>query len=124
MLFGNAGRAQIRISGAGTEPWREALQRAVNFSQRAEYHRAVRSHQKLLSTLPISSNVELRAYVLSQMADADIELGEYVEAETRAREALQGLAAGGTAHTGTFAIAERVLAMHSGLNAITPKRRR
>jgi tetratricopeptide (TPR) repeat protein len=97
-------------SDSTANTWSEALQRAVNMSRRAEYREAVRKFRELLSWHPIDSNVELHAYVLSQMADAEIPLGEYHEAETVTKEALGSLTSAGKVHSGTFAITEGVLA--------------
>jgi tetratricopeptide (TPR) repeat protein len=102
--------ANAQIKATGSEPWAEALQRATSLSRHAKYRQAINSYQELLSRPPISSDVELNAYVQSQIADAQIELGEYGDAEERSRTALGNLASAGLAHTGTFAITEGVLA--------------
>jgi hypothetical protein len=90
--------------------WPDAVQETVNLSDRGEYRQGLQSYQHLLSTPPFTSNLELRAYLLSQMAGLDIELGEYPEAETRTREALNILVSTEKTHTITYAIAEEVLA--------------
>jgi hypothetical protein len=41
-----------------------------------------------------AGNVELRAYLLSEIAYVETELGDYAAAEKRTREALSGLASG------------------------------
>src|SRR5262249_54554288 len=56
------------------------------------------------------SNVEFHAFVLRQMAAAQISVGEYQAAETAARDALHKLVSAGKGQTGTFAVAEGVLA--------------
>lgn len=99
-------RAQIPELGSETS----AIQEAANLSRRGEYRQALQSYRQLLSTVPVMSNVEVRAYVLSRMADCDIELGEFGEAETQSREALGILASAQKTQTSTFAIAEGVRA--------------
>jgi len=100
------GRAQI--PGLGSDA--SAIQEAANLSRRGEYRQALQSYRQLLSTVPVMSNVELRVCVLSRMADSNIELGQFGEAETQSREALGILASAQRMHTSTFAIAEAVRA--------------
>jgi tetratricopeptide (TPR) repeat protein len=94
----------------GAEPWTAAVQDAVNLSRRGEYRKAVGKYAALLSNSPVKGNAEIYAYLLSQMADSEMELGSYVEAEAKTRQALQILISAGKARTSTFAIAEGVLA--------------
>ena len=109
-VFTSSAFSQIRLSDSMAGAWSEGLQRAVNLSRHAEYGEAIKQYQELLSSRQLDSNVELHAYVSSQMADAEIELGNYREAEATTKDALRALASAGKAHTGTFAIAEGVLA--------------
>jgi tetratricopeptide (TPR) repeat protein len=99
-------RAQIPESASEAS----AIQEALSLSRRGEYRQALHSYQQLLGSVPVITNIELRAYVLSRMADSDIELGEYSEAERRSGEALSILTSAGKRRTNTFAIAEGVRA--------------
>ena len=92
------------------EPWLVSVRNAVNLSQMGEYRDAIEKYRVLLTDPTIAGTVQLRAYVLSQMADAEIELGDYAAAETEAREALSMLARSNEAQTSTFAVGEGVLA--------------
>jgi tetratricopeptide (TPR) repeat protein len=102
--------AQVTLPDSMAETWFDMLQRAVNMSKHAQYREAINQYQALLSKLPIESNTELHAYILSQMADVEIELGQYQDAEAAAGDALRRLSSAGKAHTGTYAITEGVLA--------------
>jgi tetratricopeptide (TPR) repeat protein len=108
--WGTSAYPQADRVASNDESWRAAIEDTVALSRRGEYHDAVLRYKRLLVTEPIASDIELCAYVLSQIADSEIELGEYAEAEARAREGLRTLVAGERTHTGTFAITEGVLA--------------
>jgi tetratricopeptide (TPR) repeat protein len=64
----------------------------------------------LLTEDVTAGDVELRAYLLSEIAYAEIERGDYAAAEKRTREALSGLASRERLHTGAFVLAEGGLA--------------
>ena len=102
--------AQVPLSDSIADSWRDLLQGAVEMSKHAQYKEAINRYQVLLSKPPIDSNPELHAYVLSQMADAEIELGQYKDAEDASAEAIRKLDSAAKAHTGTYAITEGVLA--------------
>jgi hypothetical protein len=85
------------------------LGQATNLHRGGEYGQAVAIYQRMLES-PEFSDVEVRAYVLSEIADVNIELGLYGESVTKSREAIALLRQAQKEHTGTFAIAERVLA--------------
>ena len=93
-----------------SEPWTAELKSAVTLNRQGEYRQALTKCTALLSTAPVRADAEIHAYVLSQMADATIELGAYTEAETKAREALRILVSAHRTETSTFAIAEGILA--------------
>ena len=102
--------AQVRLPDSIPDSWRDLLQGAVEMSKHAHYREAIKRYQALVSKPPIDSNPELHAYVLSQMADAEIELGQYKDAEEASAEAIRELGSAAKAHTGTYAITEGVLA--------------
>ncbi len=83
---------------------------AATLNRKGEYRQALAKYTALLSSAPVRADAEIRAYVLSQMADARMELGAYAEAETKIREALRLLTSAYRSETGTFAIAEGILA--------------
>jgi tetratricopeptide (TPR) repeat protein len=91
-------------------PWTAVLKDAVTLNRNGEYREALAKYTALLSSPPVKADAETHAYVLSQMADATIKLGAYVEAETNAREALRLLAGARRTETSTFAIAGGTLA--------------
>jgi hypothetical protein len=82
--FPTSAPAQTRTPGADGESWSNAIQAAVSLGRRGDFRQALQSYEQLLPMPPISSNFELRARVLIRMADTEIELGEYAEAEARA----------------------------------------
>ena len=100
----------LTMPGLAAEDVIGRLRQVLELKKSGEYQQAVERYRELISTPAISANIELRAYVLSQMADAETELGHYQEAETATREALRILAAAGKNQTSTFAIAEGALA--------------
>ena len=102
-------RGQVKASGS-PRSWSDDLQDAADLNRRGEYRQARQSYQRLLFVHPISSDSELRAYVASQIADTEIELGEYSEAEARMRDAMATLIFAEKIHTSTFAVTEGVLA--------------
>lgn len=102
--------AQISLPDSTAAAWNEAMQRAVSMSRHGEYREAVNRYRELLLTPPLGANTELRAYLLSQMADAQLALAEYREAEAATAEALRNLESAGKTHTAIYAITEGVLA--------------
>jgi tetratricopeptide (TPR) repeat protein len=104
-------RGQTQESGTEDEPWSDALRGAIKLGRRGEYRQAVQGFEELLSSPLLSANKELRGYVLYEIADCEIELGEYVQAETRSREALRNLSSGDQKRPGMFAMAESLLAV-------------
>jgi tetratricopeptide (TPR) repeat protein len=96
--------------GGEPESWLAVIQSAADLSRKGEYRDAVAKYEAALSTPKINATVELWSYVLSQMADAEIELGDYAAGETDAREALRLLARSNENQTSTFAAAQGVLA--------------
>jgi tetratricopeptide (TPR) repeat protein len=66
--------------------------------------------QALLSMPAASRSAELRAYLINHLADTDIELGAYPEAEREAREAMAILREARQTWSSMFAVAERTLA--------------
>lgn len=85
------------------------LQQAGRLQREGKYSQAVAFYQLLLDPRA-SLNIEMRAYVLSQIADDNIERGMYGEAESKSREAIEILRDAKKEHTAVFAIAERILA--------------
>ncbi|MBV9403862.1 MAG: tetratricopeptide repeat protein, partial [Acidobacteriaceae bacterium] len=75
-----------------------------------DYQKALTLYQKLLSSPDASDDVNLRAYLLAQIADADIEIGAYEPAQANAQEALTALAQAQLAQSPVYALAERLLA--------------
>jgi len=102
--------AQTYTPAASDESWSNAIQAAASLGQRGEFRQALQSYERLLSMPRITSNIERRAYVLSRMADTEIELGEYPQAEAQAREASTALVSTGLTHTITFAMSQDTLA--------------
>jgi hypothetical protein len=98
--------------------WTEAVQLANSLTRRGEYREAIQSYEALLTEDVTVGNVELRAYLLSEIAYVEIELGDYAAAERRTREALSGLASGERTHTGAFVLAERVGRRASGTGTV------
>jgi tetratricopeptide (TPR) repeat protein len=86
------------------------VQRANSLTRRGEYREAIRSYEALLTEDVTAGNVELRAYLLSEIAYVEIELGDYAAAEKRTREALSGLTSRDRTHTGAFVLVEGGLA--------------
>ena len=91
-------------------PWAAALVEAEDLHVRGQHQLAIEKYRSLLSSISAGDNPEIRAFVLSQTADAEIELGSYGEAEKNAQAALTLLTTAGKTQTSTFAIAEGVLA--------------
>ena len=87
----------------------ESLEQAHKLNRGGEYREAIKSYEALLSGYPADQNVEFRAHVLTAIADAETELGNFAEGQSRAREALSSLAFSQMGHTGAFAIAEGAL---------------
>lgn len=100
----------LTLLGNEPEPWTATLQQAASLSRSGNYQQALEKYAALLSASSIQSAPQLHAYTLSQMADIDIELGSYAEAEARTREALGILANAHKTETSTFAIAEGIFA--------------
>jgi tetratricopeptide (TPR) repeat protein len=86
------------------------VQRAESLTRRGEYRAAIQSYEALLTEDVTAGDVELRAYLLSEIAYAETELGDYAAAETITREALSGLASRERTHSGAFVLAEGGLA--------------
>ena len=106
------GCVPVRLTARGIQPDPALadLQAALDLDRRGECRQALQKYQALLSNASVNLNVELHAYVLQQMADADNGLGDYAKGEERAREALRLLAGANERNTRTFAAAEGVLA--------------
>src|SRR5258708_5630045 len=90
-------------------PWAVELGRALRLNARGEHSQAVEALRTLLASPLLAAPGELRAYVLSQLADCEIELGAYAGAEREARESLRILTASGKTGTPEVAISEGVL---------------
>lgn len=90
--------------------WATQLREAEGLNFTGEYRRALNKYQELLSASRVRQEVEIQAYVLSQMADARIELGTYADAKANAREAVALLTRINRTHSGLFAIVQGVLA--------------
>ena len=106
--------AQVAIRAQTPEPvtdrhaWFADLRRAVRVAEHGSFQQALDSYRDLFSTVPITTSAEVRAYVLSRIADCEIELGDYKQAEASAREALGMLAS--AEDTSAFAQTEGILA--------------
>ena len=87
-----------------------ALQIAQDLSRRGEFTQALEKYQAFLSKPTSKLTPELQGYVLSQIADSDNGLGDYLGGEANAREALRILQTANEANPEIFAIAEGVLA--------------
>jgi tetratricopeptide (TPR) repeat protein len=85
------------------------LERAAILHRGGEYQQASAIYRLVLDS-PNAPDVELRAYVLSQIADINIQRGMYTEAVTASNEAITLLRQAHKEHTGLFARAERILA--------------
>jgi tetratricopeptide (TPR) repeat protein len=97
-------------SGVTTNtPLSVMLEQATNLHRGGEYGQAMAIYQLMLKS-PEAPDTEVRAYVLSQIADVNIERGMYGDAVTKSREAIAPLRRAQKEHTGVFAIAERALA--------------
>src|SRR5882724_11275388 len=108
MLWNSPVLALATVLLLNSEPWTAELKSAITLNRNGEYRQALTKYTALLSTAPVRADAEIHAYVLSQIADATIELGAYTEAETKAREALRILASAHRTETSTFAIAEAI----------------
>jgi tetratricopeptide (TPR) repeat protein len=105
-----AGLSIVWASGVtANAPLSVMLDQATTLHRGGEYVQAMAIYERVLES-PEFSDAELRAYVLSRMADVNIELGRYGDAVTKSREAIVLLREAQKEHTGTFAVAERVLA--------------
>ena len=87
-----------------------ALERATRFHRNGEYRQAVAAYEQLLSSPEIGRDVELHAYVLGEIADADNELGAYREAQAKASEAISLFRQGQMTQNRIYAFAGRMLA--------------
>src|SRR5882757_5942386 len=108
MLWNSAALALATALLLKSESWTAELKSAVTLNRKGEYRQALSKYTALLSTAPTNADAEIHAYVLSQMADAEMELGAYSEAKTKARDALRILASAHGIDTSTFAIAEGI----------------
>jgi tetratricopeptide (TPR) repeat protein len=106
------GCVPVRLAARGiqSDPALANLQTALDLDRRGEYRDALQKYQAFLSSATVNLTPQLHAYVLQQMADADIGLGDYAKGEEKAREALRLLAGANERNTGMFATAEGVLA--------------
>ena len=97
-------------TGASADtPLPVTLKQATDLQRRGEYQQAIAIYRLVLDSRN-ALDVELRAYVLSQIADVNIQRGMYTEAGTASNEAITLLRQAHKDHTGLFARAERVLA--------------
>jgi tetratricopeptide (TPR) repeat protein len=85
------------------------LERAASLRRGGEYQQATAIYRLVLDS-PNAPNAELRALLLRQIADVNIERGMYAEAVTTSREAITLLRQAHQEHTGVFATAQRILA--------------
>lgn len=86
------------------------LKTALDLGRRGEYREALEKYQAFLSSPMVNSSPRLHAYVLQQVADAHNGLGDYAQAEEKAREAMRLLVAAHEMNTSNFATVEGVLA--------------
>lgn len=101
--------APPETGASANTPLSVMLERAAILHRGGEYQQASAIYRLVLDS-PNALNVELRAYVLSQIADVNIERGMYAEAVTTSREAIALLREAHKEHTDVFALAERLLA--------------
>lgn len=85
------------------------LEQAAGLERGGEYQQAIAIYRLVLDS-PNAPNMELRALVLRQIADVNIERGMYTDAVTASNEAITLLRQAHKEHTGLFAIAQRILA--------------
>ena len=105
-----AGWSIVWASGADANtPLSVLREQATRLHRGGEYGQAMAIYQRMLES-PEASDAEVRAYVLSEIADINIERGMYGDAVTKSREAIALLRQAHKEHTGMFAVAKRVLA--------------
>jgi tetratricopeptide (TPR) repeat protein len=102
--------ASPRLVESGDAPVAATLEQAMNRHRSGQYAQALAVYRLLLDSSVVSSNAEWHAYVLSQIADVNIDQGMYEEAITRSREAVAILRMAQRDHTGVFAKTARILA--------------
>jgi tetratricopeptide (TPR) repeat protein len=102
--------SQARSLPSDEPEWAPGLAEAQDLQVRGQHGLAIEKYRSLLSSLSDRGNLEIRAFLLSQIADSEIELGDYGDAEKNAQASLALLTQMGKTQTGTFAIAEGVLA--------------
>ena len=86
--------------------WNVSMQQALNFSRTGEHRKAHCMFVALLSAPEIEHNAELHAFVLSEIAETNLESGTYREALATAEEALAILSRARNTEVGTYAIAQ------------------
>jgi len=101
--------APSETGASANAPLSVMLERAAGLERGGEYQQAKAIYRLVLDS-PNAPNMELRALVLRQIADLNIELGMYTEAVTASNEAITLLRQAHKEHTGLFAIAQRILA--------------
>ena len=79
-LFETVTRGQVDLS-ALSFPGNAALEQATKLMRRGEYRKAIDAYDWASATDPIARNAENRAVTLAAAAGAEIELGDYAEAE-------------------------------------------
>jgi len=109
LVVGRALAAPPETGASANTPLSVMLERAAILHRGGEYQQASAIYRLVLDS-PNAPNVELRALVLGQIADVNIERGMYAEAVTTSREAIALLREAYKEHTAVFAIAECILA--------------
>ena len=105
---------QVEASSTNAHFWSTTLREAANLNVRGEYQQAIDKYQSLLAKAEPEGELyvplQVRSYAVSQIADAEISLGRYAEAEANVQHALDALSHGEQAQTATYAVTAGVLA--------------
>ena len=109
LVVGHTLVAPSETGASGNAPLSVMLEQAASLHRGGEYQQAMAIYRLVLDSRNVPG-MELRAYVLSRIADVNIERGMYAEAVTASNEAITLLRQAHKEHTGLFAIAERILA--------------
>ena len=100
----------ILLCGASVTAQTPGVEDALNLTRQGQYRRAVEQFSAVLTSPVVRDDVEVHAFVLSQMAGAYIQMGEYAQAEARTQGAIKILRSAQMTESGTFAVVEGVVA--------------
>jgi tetratricopeptide (TPR) repeat protein len=115
LVVGHTLVAPSEAGASADTPLSVMLEQAAGLKRGGEYQQAIAIYRLVLDSRN-APDVELSAYVLSQISDVNIERGTYPEAVTASNEAITLLRQAHKEHTGLFARAERILseALYAG----------